>query len=71
MFVSKRVNPITVEWMLFLGFIGLPGLVAGAILLTGSNKWWEYASLFWFSSVFGVLCRFCCSRRLVRAIGLL
>lgn len=51
MFVSKRVNPITVEWMLFLGFIGLPGLVAGAILLTGSNKWWDYASLFWFSRI--------------------
>ena len=51
-FVFPSLRDYLVEWIFFLGFLGVPLLVMGGYLLAKNDNWWEYTSFFWFLSIF-------------------
>jgi len=50
-FTFKRLNETAVEWIFFLFFLGIPILVCCCSLMARTDRWWEYTTLVWFSSV--------------------
>lgn len=50
-FTLRRFSMVAVEWMFFGAFLGLPLVIMCLMMLGGSDRWWEVASLAWFSCV--------------------
>lgn len=51
-FVFGRYNGVLTEWAAFFIFLGLPFLVMGFALFSGTESWWTITALTWFSSIF-------------------
>ena len=58
-FTFRGIDPVTVEWMFFAFFLGLPVLVMSVTLLVGTDDWWAITLLFWFSCVLAFFVIFC------------
>jgi hypothetical protein len=50
-FTFKNMKATTVEWIFFLFFLGLPLIVMCFALLSRTDRWWEFTTLFWFTCV--------------------
>lgn len=50
-FVFRNMKEVTVEWIFFLFFLGIPVFIMAVTLLAKLDNWWSITSLFWFSCV--------------------
>ena len=51
-FVFGRFNGVLTEWAAFFIFLGLPFIVMGFALFSGTESWWTITALTWFFSIF-------------------
>jgi len=50
-FTLRGLTEVTLEWLFFTFFLGLPLLVMCITMLTGSDEWWVITGTFWVFSV--------------------
>jgi hypothetical protein len=58
-FALRSIDPVVVEWMFFLFFLGFPVFILCCTLLSGSDEWWEITLMVWLFSVFVFFLIFC------------